>query len=379
MLLVTCQDAPTIFVYKLLSEYSFILLSCVNNSGGYGPRMWLNLSVPYEIRDTSQFALDEILLSKFLQYEGRVSSIHDAEYVFVPFLFLQLERMYAKLRPSCGLVVEDIRTTAKRHVERVILPLFMEKLLGQDDVANRSLILSMSRVTMTYVKSWLRISVAKARFIFVALEKSRNDMMMVPYPSVFHSIGSLSTMLPAHARRILLTFGSPRLRPPNGRTLSSKLYGPAYERRSKKFRNSLYRSLLAKNHPSINILDAHRFSLKGLYEAMAHSKFCLQPPGDSPTRRGFYDSILLGCVPVIFSSKAYKFDFVSTSHIAVILSKEAATKDDSYVLNAVTSISTDVLASYQFNVSKVQRMMQYSLFNDPYDAFGSLIKFLKCY
>lgn len=30
------------------------------------------------------------------------------------------------------------------------------------------------------------------------------------------------------------------------------------------------------------------------------SDFCLTPPGDTPTRRGFIESLLLGCVPVLF-------------------------------------------------------------------------------
>ncbi|KAI3792338.1 hypothetical protein L2E82_06215 [Cichorium intybus] len=33
---------------------------------------------------------------------------------------------------------------------------------------------------------------------------------------------------------------------------------------------------------------------------MLHSSFCLQPPGDTPTRRSTFDSILAGCIPVFF-------------------------------------------------------------------------------
>mmetsp|Transcript_23113 Transcript_23113/g.33859 ORF Transcript_23113/g.33859 Transcript_23113/m.33859 type:complete len:451 (-) Transcript_23113:51-1403(-) len=31
----------------------------------------------------------------------------------------------------------------------------------------------------------------------------------------------------------------------------------------------------------------------------ANSTFCLMPPGDMPTRKGFFDSILFGCIPVV--------------------------------------------------------------------------------
>ncbi|KAI5059778.1 hypothetical protein GOP47_0026097 [Adiantum capillus-veneris] len=31
-----------------------------------------------------------------------------------------------------------------------------------------------------------------------------------------------------------------------------------------------------------------------------HSEFCMQPPGDSPTRRSIFDSLIGGCIPVLF-------------------------------------------------------------------------------
>ena len=38
---------------------------------------------------------------------------------------------------------------------------------------------------------------------------------------------------------------------------------------------------------------------------MSLSTFCLQPAGDSPTRKGFWESILLGCIPVLFRRETY--------------------------------------------------------------------------
>ncbi|KAJ3699861.1 hypothetical protein LUZ61_003566 [Rhynchospora tenuis] len=37
--------------------------------------------------------------------------------------------------------------------------------------------------------------------------------------------------------------------------------------------------------------------------AMKRARFCLQPPGDTFTRRSIFDSILAGCVPVFFTDK----------------------------------------------------------------------------
>ncbi|EPS70482.1 hypothetical protein M569_04275, partial [Genlisea aurea] len=39
---------------------------------------------------------------------------------------------------------------------------------------------------------------------------------------------------------------------------------------------------------------------------MLHSTFCLQPPGDTPTRRSTFDGILAGCIPVFFEETSAK-------------------------------------------------------------------------
>ncbi|KAJ4753604.1 Xyloglucan galactosyltransferase KATAMARI1 [Rhynchospora pubera] len=38
-----------------------------------------------------------------------------------------------------------------------------------------------------------------------------------------------------------------------------------------------------------------------IMDLMTQSHFCLQPSGDSPTRRAVFDSVLAGCIPVFFS------------------------------------------------------------------------------
>ncbi|KAL1192042.1 Xyloglucan-specific galacturonosyltransferase 1 [Cardamine amara subsp. amara] len=39
---------------------------------------------------------------------------------------------------------------------------------------------------------------------------------------------------------------------------------------------------------------------ESVIELFQDSEFCLQPPGDSPTRKSVFDSLLSGCIPVIF-------------------------------------------------------------------------------
>ncbi|CAD7962684.1 unnamed protein product [Amoebophrya sp. A120] len=46
--------------------------------------------------------------------------------------------------------------------------------------------------------------------------------------------------------------------------------------------------------------------LPGLVKAMLRSTFCLQPEGDTPSRKGMLDSLALGCIPVLSSEKQQK-------------------------------------------------------------------------
>ncbi len=45
------------------------------------------------------------------------------------------------------------------------------------------------------------------------------------------------------------------------------------------------------------------------YEWKKRSNFCFEPPGDSPSRRSFWDSVFVGCVPVVFRDVKPEFPF----------------------------------------------------------------------
>lgn len=42
---------------------------------------------------------------------------------------------------------------------------------------------------------------------------------------------------------------------------------------------------------------------------MLQASFCLQPPGDTPTRRSTFDGILAGCIPVFFEDLTAKSQY----------------------------------------------------------------------
>ncbi|KAJ6962653.1 hypothetical protein NC652_001341 [Populus alba x Populus x berolinensis] len=42
---------------------------------------------------------------------------------------------------------------------------------------------------------------------------------------------------------------------------------------------------------------------------MLQATFCLQPPGDTPTRRSTFDGIIAGCIPVFFEEQSAKSQY----------------------------------------------------------------------
>jgi len=53
-----------------------------------------------------------------------------------------------------------------------------------------------------------------------------------------------------------------------------------------------------------NTLRAAASFYQRSWELYAHSTFCWQPAGDTPTRRGFYDAWMFGCIPVVSNTSA---------------------------------------------------------------------------
>ena len=72
-------------------------------------------------------------------------------------------------------------------------------------------------------------------------------------------------------------------------------------------------------------------SPRRVVEAYLAADFCLVPPGDSPTRRAFFDALLAGCVPVLRTPATADYAWYTPPHtladIAVVLPRLGATND----------------------------------------------------
>jgi hypothetical protein len=97
------------------------------------------------------------------------------------------------------------------------------------------------------------------------------------------------------------------------------------------------------------------------YDYYRHSTFCLQPPGDMEMRKGVFDSILLGCSPVLvlpnilskkypwyFSRKVEKLVSVNVAHV-------------SNVVTYLESIPNDVVHKMRRAMAELAPSLSYSL------------------
>ena len=105
---------------------------------------------------------------------------------------------------------------------------------------------------------------------------------------------------------------------------------------------------------------------------MAVSKFYLQSPGDSPTRRGFYDSVLLGCVPVASDERAHRLfgGTIEAKDVALVVDMGGKTN----VVESLEKIDEKRFQRLRERGIAVRAKLRYSTSHDEeHDAFGALL------
>ncbi|KAG9141178.1 hypothetical protein Leryth_001677 [Lithospermum erythrorhizon] len=78
-------------------------------------------------------------------------------------------------------------------------------------------------------------------------------------------------------------------------------------------------------------------------ELFMESEFCMQPPGDSPTRKSVFDSLISGCIPVLFDpfTAFYQYPWhLPEDHkkYSVFISQEVAKKNEFNVIERLMRI-----------------------------------------
>lgn len=328
---------------------------------------------------TNQFMLELIFHNRMRQYKCLIRDSSRADAIFVPF--------YAGLEITTKLWGANI-------AERDDAP---EKL--QSWLANRAEwkrfnghdhFLVAGRITWDFRRpsdqetDWgnkLFVSPLGANMTFLTIEASTwddNDFA-IPYPTYFHpssktSIVHWQNKMRAIDRPFLFSFvGAPR---------------PAL---SYSIRGNIVNQCIHSNH--CRLLDCRENVCtmpEKVMEVFEHSIFCLQPPGDSYTRRSTFDAMLAGCIPVFFHpySAYVQYEW----HLPINHSSYSVLIDERLILNNTIRIEEVLLKFTPEQIVNMRRMVIHILprivYADPRlpsplpdveDAFDITLQVIGCH
>ncbi|KAJ7979170.1 Xyloglucan galactosyltransferase KATAMARI1 [Quillaja saponaria] len=296
-----------IYIHNLPSRFNYDLLkNCLSLTRGTDSNMckyMVNLGLGPEIKDpdgvlsnkswfsTNQFLLEVIFHNRMKKYECLTNDSSLASAIFVPFyagldVSLVLWNSNIKVRDSSGL---DL-------VQWLVKKPQWKKMWGRDHF------LVAGRISWDFRRQFGNESYWGSNFRFLpesynmsmlSVESSawKNDFA-IPYPTNFHpskdtEIYQWQSKIRGKTRKHLFTFaGAPR--PELENSIRAKVIDQCRASSACKFIDCSSSGGNNCENP-VNILRVFQSSV-----------FCLQPPGDSYTRRSIFDSILSGCIPVFF-------------------------------------------------------------------------------
>lgn len=197
-------------------------------------------------------------------------------------------------------------------------------------------------------------------FLTIERDPTSHNQFAIPYPTYFHPTSTIE--ISQWQDKIKLT----------NRTV---LFSFAGAQRSSRNKNGLVRTQVIEQCKSSSktcrFLDCDvkanccddPISLMKLFES---SVFCLQPPGDSLTRRSVFDSILAGCIPVFFNQgSAYK-QYVwhipenNSEYSVYIPVKELRTGGNNRIEEILRGISSERVVGMRENVIKLVPKIVYT-------------------
>ncbi|KAK9288794.1 hypothetical protein L1049_017259 [Liquidambar formosana] len=244
---------------------------------------------------TNQFLLGVIFHNRMKQYECLTNDSALASAIYVPF--------YAGL--EVGRNLWGVNTTVRDSASLDLVEWLAEKpewntMWGRDHFLVSGRIAWDFRRVSDRESDWgnkLMFLPQSKNMTMLAIESSCwNNDFAIPYPTYFHpssdnEVYQWQNTLRRQKRRYLFSFvGAPR---PN---LQDSIRGEIIEQCGAARR----KCKLLDCNPSTN--QCH--NPVNVMKMFQNSVFCLEPPGDSYTRRSTFDSILAGCIPVFFHPRS---------------------------------------------------------------------------
>ncbi|KAG1339230.1 xyloglucan galactosyltransferase KATAMARI1 [Cocos nucifera] len=278
---------------RSLSLLNDMCLALSNN--GLGPPLddpdGLSSDIDAGWHNTNQFSLEAIFHNRMKQYECLTTDSSRASAIYVPFyagleIYRHLANRSLPLRDSVSL---DLVRLLRSRPEWAAM-------------GGRDHFLVVGRVELDFIRrsdepgDWGNkfLLLPEARNMTVLIIESspwRSNEIGIPYPSYFHpskasQVSAWQDRMRKVERPWLFSFAG------------AVRWGQATAIRDRvmdQCRRSRRCYLL-----ECNFGLAECRSTSGVMRAFRSSAFCLQPPGDTLTRRSIFDAMLAGCVPVFF-------------------------------------------------------------------------------
>ncbi|CAN4086308.1 unnamed protein product [Withania somnifera] len=243
---------------------------------------------------TNQFSLEVLFHYRMKQYDCLTNDSSEAAAIFVPY--------YAGF--DVARYLWDDFNTSMRDAGAIEVAKFLKQKPEWETMWGRDHFMIAGRITWDFRRgieedaAWgnkLMLLPEALNMSILTIESSpwnRNDFA-IPYPTYFHpstdnDVIQWQNRMRRLRRRVLFSFaGAPR--PQLEDSIRSEIMGQCSDSRQK------CRLLECK--------DLHNKCSKPVHvmKLFQSSIFCLQPSGDSFTRRSTFDSILAGCIPVFFT------------------------------------------------------------------------------
>ena len=150
------------------------------------------------------------------------------------------------------------------------------------------------------------------------------------------------------------------------------------KKNTNQYRELFFAPLIANTHKQEGELGWEKgaFGIKAK-DIYYDSLFSWQPEGDTPTRRGFYESILCGCIPIInvTSFNIYKNLLIGEENVKkiAIIIDNVNYYNGNYVFNYLLGLNNDKIIEYRNNIIKIKDRLQWNIFNNN-NAFIDVVK-----
>eukprot|EP00914_Ancora_sagittata_P001756 GHVO01004196.1.p1 GENE.GHVO01004196.1~~GHVO01004196.1.p1 ORF type:complete len:577 (+),score=66.39 GHVO01004196.1:11-1741(+) len=114
--------------------------------------------------------------------------------------------------------------------------------------------------------------------------------------------------------------------------------------------------------------DDHPKAMEDVLQLYGESTFCVHLPGDTCGRKGIIDSIMLGCIPVLFHACGVEiaYDYFNVNRASIVLTK----KDLKTFIPTLEGLNPWVIRDKQFYIAANAHRLQFSRVSSTDELYG---------